>query len=80
MLGIELKMSERKNESFTKVIQGPKETFTDFFLQILTSAGNRMMPNSDARQIIKSLTFVNANSQCKQVIRLLKARAVAIEE
>lgn len=44
-------------ESFTKIIQGPKETFTGF-LQILTSAVNKMIPNSEARQlIIESLAF-----------------------
>ncbi|KAL6087973.1 hypothetical protein STEG23_022833, partial [Scotinomys teguina] len=57
---------EKKIESFTKVIQGPKETFIDF-LERLTSAINRMVPNSKARQtIIESLAFENANSQCKK--------------
>ena len=35
----------KKAESFTKVIQSPKETFTDF-LHRLTSAENRMVVNS----------------------------------
>ena len=39
----------KKIESFTKVIEGPKETFTDF-LQRLTSAVNRMIPNPEVRQ------------------------------
>ena len=57
-----------KVESFAKDIQGPKETFTDF-LQRLTSAVNRMIPNSKARQIIiESLDFEIANSQCKRII------------
>ena len=63
----------KKIESFTKVIQGPKEAFMDF-LQRLTSAVNRMIPNSEARQIIiKSLASKNANPLCKWIIRPLKA-------
>ena len=41
----------KKIESFTEVIQGPKETFIDF-LQRLTSAVNKMIPNSEARQTV----------------------------
>ena len=40
----------KKIESCTKVIQGPKEVFMDV-LQKLISAVNRMIPNSEARQI-----------------------------
>ena len=38
-------------DRITKVIQGPKKAIIDF-LQRLTSAVNRMTPNSEARQII----------------------------
>ena len=59
----------KKIESFTKVMQGPKEAFVDF-LQRLTSAGNRMLPNSETRQIIiESLDFENANSLCKKTVK-----------
>lgn len=70
----------KRTESFAKVIQYPKETFTDF-LQRLTSAVNRMIPNSESRQIIiESLAFENAISQCKRVIRHLKARLALIQK
>ena len=47
-------------ESFTKNLQGQKETFSDF-LQGLTLAVNKMIENSEARQmIIESLVFENA--------------------
>ena len=52
----------KKNESFTKLIQVPKEVFMHF-LQRLTSEVNRMIPNSEARQI-ESPDFENANSLC----------------
>ena len=38
----------KKLESFTKVVQSPRETFTDF-LHRLTSAVNRTVPDSEAR-------------------------------
>ena len=70
----------KKIESFTKVREGPKETFTDF-LHRLTSAINTAIPNSEARQIIiESLAFEYANSQCKRIIRPLKARSGPLEE
>ena len=63
-----------------KIIPGPKEAFTDF-LQRLTLAVNRIIPNSEAIQIIlKSLLFENANSLCKRIIKLLKARSAPLEE
>ena len=71
----------RKNiEPFVKVIQDSKETITDFS-QRMTSGVNRMIPNSKARQIIiESLTFENASSQCKRIIRPLKERSVPLQE
>ncbi|XP_052568117.1 endogenous retrovirus group K member 10 Gag polyprotein-like [Peromyscus californicus insignis] len=70
----------KKTESFTKVVQGPKESFTDF-LQRLASAVKRMVPDSEASKIIiESLTFENANAACKTIIRPLKARSVPLED
>lgn len=52
-----------------------------FFLQRLASVANRMIQNPEARQIkIESLTFENVSSQCKRVIRPLKARLAPIVE
>lgn len=48
----------KKIELFNKVMKGLKEDF----LQRLTSAVNRMISNSEVRQIMESLTFVNVNS------------------
>ncbi|KAL6040241.1 hypothetical protein STEG23_020317 [Scotinomys teguina] len=70
----------KKIESFTKVKQGPKESFMDF-LQRLTSAVNRMIPDIEARKIVaESLAFENANEACKRIIRPLKARSAPLED
>ena len=56
------------------------EAFMDF-LQRLTLAVNRMIPNSEARQIIiESVAFENVNEQYKRVIRPRKARSASLEE
>ena len=69
-----------KIEFFTKVIQGPKETFMHF-LQRLISAVNTMIPISEARQIvIESLGFEKTNSQCKWIIKSLKVRSEPLKE
>jgi hypothetical protein len=71
--------SEKRSELFIKIIQDPKEAFTEF-LKRLTSAVNRIVSDSGVRQIlIKSLAFENANSDCKRVIRPLKARSAPID-
>ena len=71
---------EKKIESFTMVIQSPKETFMDF-LPRLTSAINRTILNSVVTQTrIQSLGFENANAQCKGIIRTLKVRPAALEK
>ena len=49
------------------------------FLQRLISAVNRMIPNSEARQIIiESLAFENAKSLCIRIISPLKARSSSL--
>ena len=61
-------------------MQGSKEVFTKL-LQRITSAVNRKIPNSEARQIIvESLAFENANSLCKRISRPLKARSAPLGE
>lgn len=72
--------SGKRLETFTQVIQGPKETFPDF-LQRLTSAVERSVSDSAARKaIIESLAFENANTKCRELIRPLKARSAPIDE
>lgn len=56
-----------------------KEAFADF-LQRLTSAVNRIIWDSEVRKKTEALTFENANSECKGVVRYLKAILEQIEE
>ena len=44
--------SGKRFESLAKIIQGLKEDFTDFFLQRLISTVNRIISDSEVRQIL----------------------------
>jgi hypothetical protein len=47
----------------------------------LTSAVNRIVSDSEVIKIlIESLVFENANSECKRMMRPLKARSAPIDE
>lgn len=72
--------SGKKSESFTKIIHGPKETFTNFIHRVI-SAVNRIVSDSEVRKIlIESLAFENSSSECKTVIGPLNTRPAPIEE
>ena len=70
----------KRLEPSTQVTEGPQETFPDF-LQRLTSAVERSISDSAARKaIIESLVYENANAECKEVIRPLRARSASIDQ
>lgn len=62
------KVEERgkSSMSFTKIMQSPRETFTNF-LHRLTYAMDRAISDPDVRQVlIEPLAFKNANAECKE--------------
>lgn len=75
-----VKQSRKRSELFTKIILGPIEDFTDFFQRSISSV-NKVVSYLEVRQIlIKSLALENAKSECKGVIRSVKARSSPIDE
>lgn len=63
----------KESTTFTKIIQGSGEAFTEF-LQRLGSAVKRDILDPETRQsLIEILAFKNANTKCMRAIRLLKA-------
>ena len=63
----------KESTTFTKIIQGSGEAFTEF-LQRLGSAVKRDILDPETRQsLIEILAFENANTKCMRAIRLLKA-------
>lgn len=68
----------KESTTFTKIIQGSGEAFTEF-LQRLGSAENRAITDPETKQsLIEILAFVNANIKYKnkRVIRLWEACGV----
>ena len=67
-------------ESYIMVKQGQREPFSDF-LQILTKAVQIGIPDPEARHIvIESLTYENANVECKRILGPLKIRSAPLDE
>ena len=80
MLGIKLKNQERDISHLLKLCKAQKK-LSMVFLQRLISAVNRIVSDSEVRKIlIESLAFENANSECKRMMRPLKARSAPIDE
>lgn len=67
-------------QPYTKVLQGPRERFTEF-LERLSRAVEVQVANPESRRLlIESLAYENANPQCRQVIWPLKIRSAPLEE
>lgn len=65
-------------QSFTKVTQGPDESFTGF-LPRLTLSPNRAISDPTAREIlIECFAFKNANAECKKATGHKRARFVPL--
>lgn len=65
-------------QSFTKVTQGPDESFTGF-LPRLTLSPNRAISDPTAREIlIECFAFKNANAECKKDTGHKRARFVPL--
>jgi hypothetical protein len=66
--------------SFTKIILGSGKAFSEF-LQRLGSNISRAISNPETRQpLIEILIFENANTECRRVIRPLKAQETPVDE
>lgn len=70
----------KRTESNTKVIQGPREPFSDF-LQRLTKVVERGVADPEVRQVfIESLAFENGNLECKETLGPLKIRSIPVDK
>ena len=75
-----IKKSEKRTKSYVRVKQGQREPFTNF-LQRLTKVVQIGVTDPEARQIIlESLTFENANLECKKILGPLKIRSAPMNK
>ena len=61
-------------------MQDPKETFTDFLPRLTSGADRRVADPGAKKALVESLAFEKANSECRKVIRPLKARSAPRDE
>ncbi|XP_067583138.1 endogenous retrovirus group K member 9 Gag polyprotein-like isoform X2 [Pseudorca crassidens] len=67
-------------QSFTKLMQGPGEPYTDF-LSRLHAAIQRAVAQTDVQDLLlQSLAFENANPECQKALRPLRAVNAPLEE
>ena len=70
----------KRIESYTRVIQGQRELFSDF-LQRLTKTVQIGVTDPEARHVLlKSLAFQNVNLECKKILGPLKFRSVSMDK
>ena len=70
----------KRTESYIRLKQDQREPFTDF-IERLTKAIQLGVTDPEARCIlIESLTFENANLECKKILGPLKVRSAPIDK
>ena len=53
--------------SYTKILQGPNETYTDFLVRLQTAISFTVIGEDSKRQLGKLLAYVNANQEFKKL-------------
>ena len=54
--------------SYTKILQGPNETYADFLARLETAISHIVIREEAKRQLEKLLAYENANQECQKAI------------
>ena len=54
--------------SYTKILQGPNEVYTDFLARLETAISHIVIGEEAKRQLEKLLAYENANQECQRAI------------
>ena len=54
--------------SYTKILQGPNETYADFLARLETAISSTVIGEEAKRQLEKLLAYENANQECQKAI------------
>ena len=54
--------------SYTKILQGPNETYADFLARLETAISHIVIGEEAKRQLEKLLAYENANQECQKAI------------
>lgn len=69
-----IESQEEKCSSFQKVIQGPKEPYTDFIARLQKAVKRQKFNLEAVDTILQLLAYENANSDCKKLIAPFKGK------
>ena len=54
--------------SYTKILQGPNETYADFLARLETAISSTVIGEEAKRQLEKLLAYENANQECQKAM------------
>ena len=60
--------------SYTKILQGPNEVYTDFLARLETAISHIVIGEEAKRQLEKLLAYENGNKECQRAIAPIHER------
>ena len=65
--------------SYTKILQGPNETYADFLARLQTAISCTVIGEEAKRQLEKLLAYENANQECQKAIAPIRETGTIID-
>ena len=65
--------------SYTKILQGPNETYADFLARLQTAISCTVTGEEAKRQLEKLLAYENANQECQKAIAPIRETGTIID-
>ena len=65
--------------SYTKILQGPNETYADFLARLETAISRTVIREEAKRQLEKLLAYENANQGCQKAIAPIRETGTIID-
>ena len=65
--------------SYTKILQGPNETYADFLARLQTAISHTVIGEEAKRQQEKLLAYENANQECQKAIAPIRETGTIID-
>ena len=65
--------------SYTKILQGPNETYADFLARLETAISHTVIGEEAKRQLEKLLAYENANQECQKAIAPIRETGTIID-
>ena len=70
---------EEPTSSYTKILQGPNESYADFLGRLETAISCTVIGEETKKQLEKLLAYENANQECKKAIAPIRETGTIID-